>query len=306
MKVIAIVQARTASKRFPNKVLQKVNGSTLIQILLYRLSLSKKIDKVVVAIPKNSEENFLGNHISSMGNEVFRGNEKDLLDRYYKAARNYKAKVVVRITGDCPLIDYQIIDKLIDKVVLKKFDYASNVYPPTFPNGLDVSVFTFKLLKKTWEKAKKKYDREHVVPLMQRNKQIKKFNLFYSRNLSNERWTIDEFEDFIVIKNILQYFKKNDFKWRKILSLKRKKPNLFYLNKGMARDIGGVQSVKTKLYLRNIKFKKLQKEYKNYTAIFSKLDRKEKEKYSYLKIFNQYLNKNFKLNKKNFVYKSKY
>ena len=202
-KTLAIVQARLTSSRFPGKVLEKINNLTLIQILKKRLSLSKKIDQVVFAIPNNKLQKHLKNHLKNINAEIYEGNENNVLDRFYKTAIKYKPNIIVRITADCPIIDAKIIDKLISKAEKNNFDYISNVYPPSFPDGLDVSVFPFKTLEKTWKRAKSKYDKEHVVTYMQKNKKFKKYNLLNSRNLSSIRLTVDEIVDLDVIKKIL-------------------------------------------------------------------------------------------------------
>tara|TARA_B100000965_G_scaffold379611_1_gene375480 strand:+ start:2079 stop:2657 length:579 start_codon:yes stop_codon:yes gene_type:complete len=187
-KVVAIVQARVSSIRFPYKVLQKIGKKTAIQILLERLNLSKKIDKIVVAIPRDKNERVLKKHIINLGYEVFEGHKTDLVDRYYKAAKKYKADVIVRVTGDCPLIEVNILDEMVKKFLLNKFHLVLNYKPPTFPNGLDLAITDFTRLKEVWNKAKKSSDREHVMPYLIRNKIYKKFNYKNNVNLSGERW----------------------------------------------------------------------------------------------------------------------
>ena len=250
MKTIAIIQARSTSKRFPNKVLQKIKGKTLIEILILRLRLSKKIDQIVVAIPKNKTQFLLKKHLKKLNVSIFEGSEFDILDRYYKASKKYKSSFIVRITADCPLIDSNLVDKLITIASKNSYDFVSNCSPPTFPDGLDTSVISYKTLRETWKNAKSLHDREHVVPYIERNKSFRKYNLKYSKNLSHERWTVDEPEDFKVIENIIKHMKTLSFAWEKILDLKNKKPKLFQANSHIKRNEGSILSSGQKLWKR--------------------------------------------------------
>ena len=172
-KTIIIVQARLTSTRFPNKILKKIGNDTLIEILLKRLSLCKAVDQIVLAIPGNKKNKILSKILKS-NIPVFYGSENDVLDRYYKAAKKFKATYIVRISGDCPLIDPKVIDKAVDFFKTNKFDYVSNTIKPTYPDGLDVEVFNFESLKKAWKKAKIPSDREHVTKYILNNKNLKK------------------------------------------------------------------------------------------------------------------------------------
>ena len=250
MKVLAIVQARLTSSRFPKKILKEIKGKSLIEILIARLKLSTKIDRIIVAIPKNNKEYVLKSKLKKLNIQVFEGSEDNVLDRYYKASKLFNSDYIVRITGDCPLIDSKVVDEVIDLAIKNKLDYASNVCPPTFPDGLDTSVISTSALKYTWKKAKSDFDKEHVVTYIQKNKKFKKSNLKFSKDLSSERWTVDEPEDFQVIKNIFSNFNNFNFGWKKILSLKKKKPKLFLANKDIIRDEGSVLSEGQKLWKR--------------------------------------------------------
>jgi spore coat polysaccharide biosynthesis protein SpsF (cytidylyltransferase family) len=174
--ILAIVQARMGSSRLPGKVLKEVNGKPLIEILLYRLSRSKKIDKIILATADKSENDLLVETVEKLGFDVFRGNEDDVLDRYYQAAKRYNPKSVVRITGDCPLIDSKIADAVIEKFQQSNVDYGCNTMPRTFPDGLDLSIFSFNSLKVAWDQATRKYDREHVTPFLRTNDQFTRRN----------------------------------------------------------------------------------------------------------------------------------
>ena len=238
--IIAIIQARQTSKRFPNKVLKKIGKDTLIEIVVKRLKKSKKINKIIVAIPKNSKQRNLKSILKKKKIEFFEGSEKNVLDRYYKTSLKYQPKYIVRITADCPLIDFQIVDKLTSIAERKNLDYVTNTQPPTFPDGLDVSVISFKALQNTWQKAKSDFDKEHVVTYIQKSKKFQSFNYSNSENLSLERWTVDESEDLVVIKNILKRFKNLNFSWKDVIKLKKNKPELFWNNSNFLRDEGSI------------------------------------------------------------------
>ena len=154
VSVLAIVQARMNSTRFPGKVMKEVGGKHLIEILLNRLSKSQKIDKLILATSKSNQDDALAHYVDKLGYEVYRGSEDDVLDRYYQAAKIFKPEIVVRITGDCPLIDPVLVDSIIDKFEVYGADYASNIEPPTYPDGLDTEVFKFSLLEQSFLETK--------------------------------------------------------------------------------------------------------------------------------------------------------
>ena len=122
------------------------------------------------------------------------------MDRYYKCAKKYKSEIIVRITADCPLIDPQMLDNCLEIFIKKKLDLLVNTSPPTFPDGLDIGIFNVRTLQQTWKNARSKFDREHVIPYMLKNKSIKKYNLSSKKDFSSERWTLDTEADFVVIK----------------------------------------------------------------------------------------------------------
>ena len=196
-KIICIVQARLNSTRLKNKVIYKFKKKTMIEILLERLTYSKLIDDTIVAIPKSDKrlENILKDKY-----KVYLGDDEDVLKRYYLAAKKFKADIIVRITGDCPLVDSQMIDIGLKKYLNSNFDYISNINPPTFPDGLDYEIFNFKTLKKTYLNAKSKDDKEHVTKYIIKNSEFKKFNIESEKDYSNLRITLDYKEDLILIK----------------------------------------------------------------------------------------------------------
>ena len=237
--VLAIIQARFNSTRFPGKVIQKIDNKTILEILIKRLSKSKYISKIIVACSKNPKDKTILDICKKLGVNYFTGSENDVLDRFYKAAKKYKGVNIVRITADCPLLDYQIVDDVISNFFLKKVDYASNIHPPTFPDGLDVEVFKFSALKEAYIKTGQSTEREHVTPFIINNKKFKKFNLKNYKDYSFLRLTLDEKEDFILIKKIINNFKNNlNFNFKNIVTLYENQKNFFLINNHLTRNEG--------------------------------------------------------------------
>ena len=167
MNITCIIQARLGSKRFPGKVLKTVLNKSIIELVVDRVRLSKKINQIVVAIPNTKVDDKLFYYLKKRNIKIFRGSEKNVLKRFYEAAKIYNSKIIVRITSDCPLVDPKIIDSMIKLLIDKKKDYVSNASPPSFPDGLDVEVFNFKSLRKAYFSTKDKYDLEHVTPFLE-------------------------------------------------------------------------------------------------------------------------------------------
>ena len=236
--ITIIVQARLTSSRFPEKVLKKISKKTIIEIIHQRLSSSKFISQIVYAIPKNKKNLKLKNFLKSKKLIYFEGSENDVLDRYYKCAKKHKSEIIVRITADCPLIDPRMLDNCLKIFIKKKIDLLVNASPPTFPDGLDIGIFNLKTLHQAWKNARSKFDREHVIPFMLKNKSIKKYNLCSKKDFSSERWTLDTEADFVVIKNIFKRFKNLNFAWKDVLKIKRKYPKDFSANRNINRNEG--------------------------------------------------------------------
>jgi len=222
MRTIAIVQARLGSTRLPNKVILPVsNGIPIIEVLLSRLRQSKKIDKIILATSTVPCNDTLVEYVTKLGYDVYRGSENDVLDRYYQAAILHNSDVVVRITGDCPLIDPEVVDLVINAFTLSDIDYVSNTLPPTYPDGLDVEVFSFSALKNAWENATDKADREHVTTYIRESGKYKTQNIVNVDDSSHERWTVDEQEDYNVVKSIFDYFSPRiNSGWNEVMDLK--------------------------------------------------------------------------------------
>ncbi len=249
MNIVAIVQARMTSVRLPQKVLKPICGEPMIGLLLRRLSHSKEINSIVVATSSNEEDDPLEEYVTGLGFQCYRGSEKDVLERYYGAAMTIQASVIVRITGDCPLIDPEVVDEVIQGFKKSGADYYSNTWIPTYPDGLDVEVFSFEALRLTMEEATEPADREHVTLYMRNPNKFKIANKENFRDLSSLRWTVDEQEDFDVISSVFAYFSPDiNFSWTDVLALQEKKPEIFELNKHTIRNEGLIMNEGQKLW----------------------------------------------------------
>ena len=251
MKTVAIVQARMGSIRLPDKVMQEVCGTPLIGLLLGRLSRSRLIDQIVLATSVDPRNGVLRDYVRRLGYQVYSGSEDDVLDRYYQAARAAEAKIVVRITGDCPLIDPDLVDAVIGLREDNKADFASNGHPPTFPDGLDVGVCTFDALATAWREATSAYDREHVTPFISDSKRFRKVSIQNAVDLSSLRWTVDDPEDLEVVSAVIRHFHpRRDFAWREVLQLQEERPELFVFNRHLERNAGATMNKGQKLWSR--------------------------------------------------------
>ncbi len=231
-KITAIVQARIGSTRLRGKVLKKIKGKETIILLLDRLSKAKKISDIVVAIPNTKENDNLFKLLNKHKYTVFRGSEKNVLKRYYDCAKKHGIFNILRITGDCPLIDPKLIDKIGEIYNSKKFDYVSNIENRTFPDGMDIEFFSFKTLKKIRENAISSYDKEHVTKYVLRTNIFKKFNYeLKNENYSNIRITLDTTNDFSLIKKIFDKFNDNHFTLKDILKYYERNKKIFIENK---------------------------------------------------------------------------
>ena len=155
MRNIIFIQARLKSKRFPKKILSKYKKMTMLEILIKRLKLSKKINKIVVISPTSEKKSEITKVVKKLKIPIYFGPEENVLKRYYDAAKKFKADNIIRITSDCPLIDPYLLDDMLKKYLKSNFDYLSNTIKPTFPDGLDVEIFSKAVLKKNYSKSYK-------------------------------------------------------------------------------------------------------------------------------------------------------
>lgn len=209
-KIIIVTQARIGSSRFPEKVLQTLGDSTLLGVHLKRLKKSKLASQIIVATTHENKSDQIVAIANEAGIEAFKGSTEDVLDRFYQAVVNHNPDYIVRVTSDCPLIDANLIDEVINMVYEHQLDYGSNALIENFPDGQDVEVFTFKALQKAWEEATLLSDREHVTPYIRKNTDFNKGNMFKAmnynapENFNHVRMTVDEPSDLETVAVLIQ------------------------------------------------------------------------------------------------------
>lgn len=251
MKSVAIIQARMGSTRFPNKVMRPICGTPMIGLLLERLARAQRVDRIVVATSASVANDALERYVRELGFGVFRGSEDDVLDRYYQVAKQERADTVLRITGDCPLIDPGVVDAVVEEFSRSGADYASNVEPPTFPDGLDTEVFTFAALERAWREATSRHDREHVTPYIREPGRAAHANVAHAVDESGERWTVDEPPDFELIERVFTHFHpRRDFGWQEVIALRDAHPEWFEINRHLIRNAGAQLGTGQKLWKR--------------------------------------------------------
>lgn len=251
MKIIAIVQARMGSTRLPGKVLKSIIDKPMIEILLARLSQSSELDEIVVAAPEEKENDRLQLVVESLGYQCTRGSEKNVLNRFYESAKSFGADVIVRITGDCPLVDSVLVDRCIKGYKNSNVDYFSNINPATYPDGLDIEVMSFESIERANNETKSEFDREHVTPYIRSSDSFLKSSMQHTEDLSAQRWSVDEPEDLVVITNIFKHFSPDIlFDWKQVLELKRSQPKLFQANRKIKNNEGASMGTAQKLYRR--------------------------------------------------------
>jgi spore coat polysaccharide biosynthesis protein SpsF len=198
------------STRLPGKVLMEVNSRPLLAYQLDRISKSKKIDRVVVATSTLERDDVIESFCNDYGVDCYRGSEDDVLSRYYECAKQYNPSTVIRMTADCPLIDPEIIDAVVQKFEDDNVDYCANSVPPEtskFPDGSDVEVFSMKALECANVEVKDPHFREHVTFQFWQNKNYTSSQYTQDKDWSNYRITVDYPEDFEVIEYILKELK---------------------------------------------------------------------------------------------------
>ena len=221
------------SNRLPGKVMELLDEKNpSLYYTVSQIRNVKKLDKIIVATTNTKEDDIIFDFTKKMNIECFRGNEDDVLDRYYQCAKEYDLDIIIRITADCPLIDPQIVNKALNEFEIGKIDYIQNLDPRTFPDGMDIEIFTFNILKEAWKNADLSSEREHVTPYFRNNE--KKFNIknfSHDKDLSHYRWTLDYHEDLELIKIIVNDIIQRPILMKDVLSLFEKNPKLFEINK---------------------------------------------------------------------------
>lgn len=208
--IIIIIQARRSSTRLEDKILLPLCGRELLLRMAERVKASRFGKNIVIATTKNKKDDLIVDLCKGVGINYFRGDEYDVLDRYYHASLYYEADIIAKIPSDCPLIDPEIIDKVFERFIgiYPEFDYVSNLHPATYPDGNDVEVFKFSALEEAWKKSKLIFEREHTTPYIWDNPQLFKIgNVEWDTGLDysmTHRFTIDYREDYELINEIFE------------------------------------------------------------------------------------------------------
>ena len=248
MKILGITQARVGSTRFPRKILRQINGQSLLEIHLRRILKSKLLTKLKIATTFEVEAEQIIAIADDMNVSVFQGSTDDVLDRFFHAAKPERPDYIVRFTSDCPLIDPDVIDSVIQYTISHDYDYVSNTLLATYPDGIDVEVFKYTALVEAFNNASLKSEREHVTPYIWKNSTFMGGNLFksgclkYTEDLSDMRITVDTEDDFHVIEQlVLQLGMESS--WLDYVSFLKKNSEIMDINKKYARNEGYIKSI---------------------------------------------------------------
>ena len=259
-RTIAIIQARMSSTRLPGKVLREIAGEPMLARVIERARRAKLVDEVVLATTTDPSDDPVAEFCAERGYNFTRGSLNDVLDRYYQAAKEYKAEVIVRLTADCPVLDPDVVDETIQVLGISNqglgvtdempFAFVTNRLPPpmgrSFPIGLDTEVCTFTALERAWKEATEKHQREHVMPYFYEDTALTTDHSRLATGISPRgfkialvnhvpdygslRWTVDTPEDLEFIRQVFARFDRDDFGWKDILALLEKEPALAKIN----------------------------------------------------------------------------
>lgn len=244
--VIAVLQARTSSTRLPSKVLLPLLGEPMLTRQIERIRQAQSLDDIIVATSTTRGDDAIAAECERTGVSCSRGSLDDVLDRVYHAIEPTPSTVVVRLTGDCPLICPEIIDAVVAFRERGDFDYASNSYDQTFPDGLDVEAMTRSSLATAWQCARLPSEREHVTPYIWNHPELFRIGSYRSAiDYSAHRWTVDEPADYILVSAIFErlYPANPNFRLADVLRLLESEPGLGQVNAGIQRNLGYLKSL---------------------------------------------------------------
>lgn len=229
---VGIIQARMTSTRLPGKVLMPIHGVKSLERMIGRVRKAQNLEKLVVATTENTTDDPVVALCESIGVSVFRGDEDDVLLRFRQTAEHYGAKTVVRLTADCPMLDPQVLDQIIEGFLSGDWDYYSNTRDRTYPDGLDCEAFTLEALLRASEEAQGSGEREHVTPFINSENGFKVGQLTYLADFSHVRWTLDTARDFAVISKLVSLV-SDDYHWLEVLAIATRYPELLGLPQDM-------------------------------------------------------------------------
>lgn len=246
MSVWAILQARCSSSRLPGKVLKPLLGDPMLARQIERIKRCRRLDGLLIATSTASDDDAIEALAERLGLPCFRGSLTDVLERYAQAAAGLNAEHIVRLTGDCPLAEPEVIDAVIEQHLREGNDYTSNCAPATLPDGLDVEVITSAALRHSYEQACKPSEREHVTLYVRNHAEMFKLgNYLHQPDLSALRWTVDEEADFRLVEAIYNalYPSNPTFSYHDILALLQQHPELLTINGDIQRNEGLIRSL---------------------------------------------------------------
>ena len=242
-KVAAIIEARMSSSRLPGKVLLKVMNKPLLMHLVNRIKKVSSIDEIIIATTTNPKDNKIINFCKKNNLSYFRGSEENVMERVLFTAIKFKVDVIVGITADCPIIDHRLISLCLNTYLNNRVDFVSNANLRSYPDGMDVQVYARKVLNKSYKLVKSDEEKEHVTLHLRKNPKIfRLINLYSPEHLyfPNLGLTLDYYKDYILIKKIIEYFKKrknNFFSCDDVIELYKENKNFFKINKGLKRNV---------------------------------------------------------------------
>ena len=235
-RTLAIIQGRMSSSRLPGKILMDIAGEPMLMRVVERARQAKSVDEVIFATTTDPTDDPVAEYCRSNAVACWRGSLPDVLDRFYQAARHFKAETIVRLTADCPLLDPGLVDETVALFRSRGADFATNRLPPpyqrTYPIGLDCEVCTFAALERAWQQAAAPHEREHVMPyLYEIAGRFKVAVLDYGINYGSLRWTVDTAQDLEVVRQVYQRMAgKANFTWLDVLAIFEREPNLAKIN----------------------------------------------------------------------------
>ena len=252
--VVAIIQGRMLSSRLPGKILADIAGQPMLQRVYIRTSRAGTVSETIFATTTDPSDDLVAEYCDFSGIPFTRGSLFDVLDRYYRAAKQARADIIVRVTADCPVIDPALIDDVINTLLDGEYDFACNRLPPpwhrTYPIGLDVEACTFEMLEKAWKEAKEPHHREHAMPYFYEGVELSVLShqltvgvsprgfrialLNHTTDFGEYRWTVDTPQDLELIRQVYSRFNgRDDFSWKEVLDLLHNEPELTKINAGV-------------------------------------------------------------------------
>jgi spore coat polysaccharide biosynthesis protein SpsF len=249
-KVVAIIQARLGSSRFPAKTLMRIYDKPMLEHIIERVRAARRLDGIVVATTVSADDDPIVALAERLQVGIFRGSENNVLERYHGAAVYCGADVIVRVTADDPFKDPDIIQQAIELQQGGSYDYCSNTLQHSYPEGLDIEVFTFAALHTAFTEARLDSEKEHVTPFIwKRPERFSLHNFSCEPDLSHLRWTVDYEKDLIFTREVFRrlYPSKKIFLLRDVLELIEQEPALCQINSGIRRNEGYLRSLEKEI-----------------------------------------------------------